>query len=703
MVLIVFPFASLVNANSAIAKSAIFFVADGMRPDMAETFASQGAMPTLSKIIRTGVRGTNGMIPPLPPNTGAGWYTLITGAWSGVHGVTNNVYHDTKNPVTVGTSAFSSGVLKAETLAKKAEDAGLKTALIEWSAGINSGVSTNTPAVDFRNFYSRRGVLVNYDMPGQPARAGVFGLDYVKVTLADSAGWTNVPRSFSTPKEAQLTIATTSSGLNPSRTYYLYIYDSTDDGVVNYDHVLLATSKDGTTAATSLSKGQWAEVKVTLAGNMAGKSAGFYLKAIDLAPDLSQFRLYYTSVTRLVASPASLEDYLAANFPTSTSPDFAPLEAGVIDEDTYVEQGLLWKKAYYPIYKYIITTYHPDVVFAGYALTDEFQHQFLALTVPGTQYYEANKAATRLDYLRTAYAGADETLALVQSLMPPNTLTVVASDHGFGAQWLAINAGKILFDAGLQTKEQTRSGRAESVNDKVVAAWVGATLQVYVNLKGREPSGVVPPEQYEQVRTTVSNAFSALGASVIDKIILKENAGALVLHFTNGTTTTATMLYQYTNSTGYQHSVTGDVVIFTKPPYQFDAPTKGEKIAFSQFFGQHGYYPDTVDSTYTLMGNLPWVNMHSSFFASGPQIVANKIDDGVACVDLAPTIAFALGIPAPAKSQGRVLSEIFSSVTTTATQVAQTFDWIPYIIAAVIVVFIGIVAIVLLRRRKKKA
>ena len=29
-------------------------------------------------------------------------------------------------------------------------------------------------------------------------------------------------------------------------------------------------------------------------------------------------------------------------FPTSTAADFAPLEAGIIDEDTYVEQGLKW-------------------------------------------------------------------------------------------------------------------------------------------------------------------------------------------------------------------------------------------------------------------------------------------------------------------------------------------------------------------------
>lgn len=659
ILLIAFSVVSLANAEPPIARSATFFVADGMRPDMAEAFAAEGAMPALRNIILTGVHGTNGMLPQTPPNTGTGWYTLITGAWSGVHGSTNNYFHDTKNPVTVSTSWASPGVLKAETLAKKAEDAGFRVALLEWSGGRFSGVSVNTPVLDYRNFYSRRGVLVNYDLPGQPAGANAFGVDYLKVTLAGASGWINEPQSFSTAKETELTITTTYGAVNPTRTYYVYIYDSTDDGVVNYDHVLLATGKDGATAVASLTEAQWADIKVTLIGTMAGKSAGFYVKAVDLSPNLSHFRLYYTSVARLIASPVSLEDYLATNFPTSTSADYAALESGIIDEDTYVEHGLLWEKAYFPMFSYVLMTYNPDVVFAGYDLTDAFSHQFLALTVPGTPYYDAGRAAARMDYLRRAYAGADSTLALVQSLMPPNALTFVASDHGFGAQWLAISAGKVLFDAGLQTDEQTSNGRAKSVNDKAVAAWAGGTVQVYVNLIGREPSGVVPPSEYESVRTTIVDAFNALGPSVIDRIVLKEDSGALVVHYTNGTATTATMLYQY-NLGGYLHSRTGDVIIFAKPPYQFDAATKGQVIAFSQFFGQHGYYPDTVDFTYTFMDGLPWVNMHSSFFASGPQIVAHKIDDGVASIDLAPTIAFALGIPAPSQSQGRVLYEIYA-------------------------------------------
>ena len=95
---------------------------------------------------------------------------------------------------------------------------------------------------------------------------------------------------------------------------------------------------------------------------------------------------------------------------------------------------------------------------------------------------------------------------------------------------------------------------------------------------------------------------------------------------------------------------TGDVVAFSYPPYQFDAATPGTLIAPSAFFGQHGYVPDVQD----LRSNT---NMRATFLAGG-----DRIDRGVAknvrSIDLAPTAAFLLGVPAPQHSQGVVRRDI---------------------------------------------
>ena len=54
---------------------------------------------------------------------------------------------------------------------------------------------------------------------------------------------------------------------NIDRFYDLFIYDSTNDAVVNYDHLLVVPStaaKNGSAKVADLMAGQWADIKVTL-------------------------------------------------------------------------------------------------------------------------------------------------------------------------------------------------------------------------------------------------------------------------------------------------------------------------------------------------------------------------------------------------------------------------------------------------------
>jgi hypothetical protein len=82
-----------------------------------------------------------------------------------------------------------------------------------------------------------------------------------------------------------------------------------------------------------------------------------------------------------------------------------------------------------------------------------------------------------------------------------------------------------------------------------------------------------------------------------------------------------------------------------------DAATPGETIAFSQFFGQYGYLPDLV----VLENN---VNMHGTFIAAGEGIKKHPPLPNVRAIDVAPTIAFLLGIPAPEDATGKILHQL---------------------------------------------
>ncbi len=96
---------------------------------------------------------------------------------------------------------------------------------------------------------------------------------------------------------------------------------------------------------------------------------------------------------------------------------------------------------------------------------------------------------------------------------------------------------------------------------------------------------------------------------------------------------------------------TGDVVVFAYPPYQFDAATPGTLVARSAFFGQHGYVPDVQD----LANNI---NMRATFIAGGGILDKNETVAGMRTIDVAPTVAYILGIPEPQFSQGVVRLDI---------------------------------------------
>src|SRR5262249_20403389 len=134
-----------VGAQSASAARALLFSSDGMRPDLMESYAAQGAMPTYAALMRQGVRGDNGLVQAFPPNTGVGWSPLATGAYPAEHGSTNNTFHRTGEGSFNNRTSFStSGVLQADTLAAAAERAGKKVAQVEWVGGRNANIAGPT-------------------------------------------------------------------------------------------------------------------------------------------------------------------------------------------------------------------------------------------------------------------------------------------------------------------------------------------------------------------------------------------------------------------------------------------------------------------------------------------------------------------------------------------------------------------------------
>ena len=648
--LLLLPFAGPLARPAAPAAPAraphvLLFTADGGQPDFFRQFAAEGYLPAFARLAAEGAVAPGGMAPQLPTSTRVGWPALLTGAWGGTHGAVNNVF--TRHGLGMAES-FPAGTyspLEAETLPEAAANAGLKVLIFDWNS--SDQPPQDVPTVDYWHTYTPAGVAQNYAELRVEAGAAAWGMLFERLTLSPVSAGPGAPPTFSPLVGSTLRLTSFTGAVYD---YALRFYDSTNDGRLNYDGVLIA---DGQGAVADLALNEWAEVRLKLVGGVDdGRTAGFYLKLLTLAPDLSRVKLFVSAITRVTAQPAELEDYLAEHFPTRLGVGGPLAWEGLIDEATYAEAAALTVDFNTQALRWLLGEYAPDTNLAlvGYINTDIIQHAMLALVTPGTPVYDdANRdglpdgrVEQRLGYLRGAYAGADQILAAAWDAMPPDTVVAATSDHGFAATWKAVYAPYVLQQAGLQPVPQTTNC---SASDAVLAkaCWVGGAVMIYLNVAGREPHGVVPPGDYEAVRAQVMDAWRDLkdadGTPITAAVFTAEQAGALPSGWA-----TASMAHP---------DKTGDVIVFVNPPYQFDFAEGGTPVREpSVWWAAHGHLPQSGEGRAN-------ANLYATFYLSGPAIrplAATR----VRTIDVAPTLAYLLGLPPLAQAEGRVLSEVLA-------------------------------------------
>ena len=516
---------------SSRSDKAIFFAADGMRQDAVRRYADQGVMPTMRSFLRKGTYASgNGLLTQAPPNTGAGWYTLATGAWPGVHGSTNNTFHKSGQPFANRTTAFDPGTLQVETIAQSAERAGMKVAQVEWAGGRNATISG--PTIDFQSFFSGRGVATNFIGTSSDPLFDDVGLitglglqfdhpsgyagqaPFPGAAPTDATGWTGVPTSYSPAKEMRLRVldfGVDKYGLNA------YIYDRTDNGKVDYDRVLFSASKNGAEAVATLKPGQLADVKVKIVGGaLAGKTAGHAgqgrgaVQGPLARPPVPHVGDPRDRDVADLAGRAGLHRRLRG-VPRPDLPDLdrgglrrprgrhrqrghlrpagpvlgdrPPADAQVRHED--LQAGPPARRRARPRTSSSTSSWawSPGALPNGAA-----NPSYDDVNLDGVR---DHRVAQRSAYIRRAYEGADDTLALARKLMGHDPTTFVSSDHGFAPQFLAIDASKVLVDLKLLSTPQTsncRPATGETIG-KAKACWAGGTVQIYLNLAGRDPAG----------------------------------------------------------------------------------------------------------------------------------------------------------------------------------------------------------------------
>ena len=646
------PPALAANTNAAApaarTRHVLLFAADGGHPDFYRQFAAEGLLPAFARLEAEGAMSPGGMLPQLPTSTRVGWPALLSGAWGGAHGSVNNVF--TVHGLGMAES-FPAGThvpLQAETLPETAERAGLNVLMYDWNSSDQPAIQG--PTVKYWRTYTRAGVAQNYPEPSVAAGAAAWGLMFDTLVLSPASAGPGVPATFSPLMGATLRLTEFTGQVYD---YALRFYDSTNDGRLNYDGAVVLNAAG---RVADLAVGDWTEVRLKLlSGVDEGRTAGFYLKLMALAPDLSRVKFFVSAISRVNAQPPELEDFLADNFPTRAGASGALAWERLIDEDTYAEAAALTLPFNTQALPWLLTEYAPETNLAivGYLNTDIIQHGMLALVTPGAPVYDDADRDDRPDglvdrrmgYLRDTYMGADQTLAAAWNAMPADTIVVAASDHGFAPTWRAVYAPYVLAQAGLQPDPQTMNCVA---SDRVLAkaCWVGGAVMIYMNVEGREPNGVVPADDYHAVRDQIVALWRGLrdeaGQPVAAAVYTSDQAAALPSSWG-----TASMAHP---------DRTGDVVVFVNLPYQFDFAEGGTPLRDTTvWWAAHGHLPRSAAGRAN-------ANFNATFYIAGPGILPGR-PSRVRTIDVAPTLAYLLGLPAPAQSQGRVLGEVLAGRT----------------------------------------
>jgi len=299
--------------------------------------------------------------------------------------------------------------------------------------------------------------------------------------------------------------------------------------------------------------------------------------------------------------------------------------------------------------------YDWDVMMVLFKLVDNIQHKCWKYISAET----GGKYPTHQRMVHSCFQVLDACLAeLVELAHQHNASIIIMSDHGHGSldgsaqpnlmlkRWGYLNLISPLSQAKTRTRHtwhrltKKRGGRFTQPNmgiehdlavdwSKTRACVMHAGIYgfLYLNLKGRQPNGIVEPNDYEKVRDELVKQFldardATLGQPVFQDVLKPEQA--------------------------YNYPVTGNNL-----PDLMLVPATGLKVVRK--------IRGTKAVKWVPHGRLGGTHRVEGIFAiNGPHVRPGK-RRAADIADITPTVLAMLGLPVPADMEGKVLNDAFTA------------------------------------------
>lgn len=320
-------------------------------------------------------------------------------------------------------------------------------------------------------------------------------------------------------------------------------------------------------------------------------------------------------------------------------------------------------------FHYLQEAYHPDLFVIVFTATDLVQHFFWHYLDPDHPDYPGLGDTPSHTAVLDVYRTLDSFLGDAMSQMEAQDTLMVVSDHGFGPWYKELNLNRWLIENGwLALSDPNRPSRllkdwtkrllprpllrplihaySRQHKRKRLTVYEDKPLKwsqtkafahghygnIYINTRGREPSGIVAPgEEYERVSESICQGLEkwinpVTGERAVERAWLKEELyhGHRMDHAPDIIVEWADYAYVGSRTTNYRGLMVHDV---------------------------HCFYRNLIQSA----SHRP----EGILMLKGPGIRSGHVSSPVRLQDIAPTILYIGGLPIPSYMDGRALTELF--------------------------------------------
>ncbi len=310
-----------------------------------------------------------------------------------------------------------------------------------------------------------------------------------------------------------------------------------------------------------------------------------------------------------------------------------------------------WGKATH----HVLTHSEWDLAFSWVGTVDHVQHVLYAGIVPESRLYDPAKFDLCMDNIRLAYRQLDDNVGRILEVVDlDETLVVAVSDHGFTHNDWNPYLKTCLAKAGLLSLD------FDPLTGQMKVNWQKTKCHplepshghIFINLKGRDPHGIVKPREYRKVQEEIKKALYDIkdpvtGETAMAAVLTKQEASTVGIF----------------EGAGWDRI--GDVLFAFKPGYLANTFVYPAAVRYAD--GTERMIPNPEEHEPSILGRhfsgahvtLPGIReMEAAVIFSGKGFTAGRRKLPMDIVDIAPTIARLLGIPCPKDAEGGICPDI---------------------------------------------